>query len=239
MVETREKTIKDKVFTKTDIRNIWGIFNSQPREPKTSYFSDPSLEVQIICRDETRYESENDELFSDGDIIDLKRVESISIKYRNFKEDKKITIDLMHGNRTYYNNKLTVKGKDKDWVAGVFSRFETLLSSVKPQQHWFLSYKSLFLLVGTVFFVIALLSFFTFIEKTSQYIIFAVLFTFPGLALFSLFIDWVIQLWPSVEFDFGPEHQKVEKNRRIRLGTFFTIAILPLLYMFIPLIFGF
>ena len=40
--------------------------------------------------------------------------------------------------------------------------------------------------------------------------------------------NWLLNLWPVIEFDFGPEHMKVEKLRRLRISIVFSTAIIPI-----------
>jgi len=40
---------------------------------------------------------------------------------------------------------------------------------------------------------------------------------------------WLLNLWPEIELDFGPEHLKVEKLRRLRISIVFSIAIIPII----------
>ncbi len=236
MVEIREKEIGKKVFTKKDIQNFWNVINLQ-NESSKSNTKRTSFNTQIRCSDGTRYESEIDELFSEGSIFDLKRITSINIGYMVYGEDKKIEIDLTQGSGRW-GNLLTVRGGDKNWVAGTFSQFENLLNSVKPQTHWFVSWSLPLSVIGGIVFALTVLKltifFFGSGLSTVDNILIFLAFIIPSLFLSVSIIDWVKKLWPNIEFDFGPEHEKNEKNRRLRLGSFMTIVILPLLFLIVP-----
>ena len=64
MKETREKEIKDKILTKTEIRAIYNIVKSEYRysEDESNH---SSLILRLNCQDRTSYESESDELLND------------------------------------------------------------------------------------------------------------------------------------------------------------------------------
>lgn len=248
MKETRRKIIKDKIFTKDDIRNIYKIV-------KEINNNKSSLELELNCQDGCSYESESDDLLNDGDIIDTKRCASVSIEYHNYDLERRISITLRHG--MDYGNEFIVSGLDRNWVSGIFDRINTTINSVKPQKHWFVQYQSIILHVsafffGLMFFRILDVLLFQHIEPTDtpseiikairdffhkypfvRHTILGTCFWFQGIFPVLILRGWVLKLWPSVEFDFGPEHQKSEKNKRNRLGLFFSVIIIPLLITFI------
>jgi hypothetical protein len=41
--------------------------------------------------------------------------------------------------------------------------------------------------------------------------------------------DWILELWPLIELDLGPEHLKIEKRRRARLAIVTAAIVLPIL----------
>lgn len=248
MIETREKIIRAKVFKKIDIINIWNIINKEylnfKKEKEIS-----SIRLSLNCSDWTRYESEIDDLIADGNIIDIKNIKSINIEFYYFKQirhQRRICISLRHGDSN--DNELIVTGEDRTWVGGKFKEIEDLLESVAPQEHWILKYSNFLFFIGFILLGIALckILYITFSPNTpsllsifkSRDILGRIsMFAFPfflGSIIMWKLLEWIVKLWPSIEFDFGPEHEKIEKNRRLRIGTFFTIIILPLIFNFIP-----
>jgi len=249
MKETRRKIIKDKIFTKDDIRNIYKIV-------KEIHNNKSSLELELNCQDGSSYESESDDLLNDGDIVDTKRCASVNIEYHDYNLERRISIMLRHDDGIYYNG-LIVSGLDRNWVSGTFDRINTTIDSVKPQQHWFIRYKSIILHVsafffGLMFYRILCVLLYQHIEPIDtpseiikairdflhkypfvRHTILGTCFWLQGFFPVLYLRGWVLKLWPSVEFDFGPEHQKYEKNKRNRLGLFFSVIIIPLLISFI------
>lgn len=256
MKEYKGKIIENKVFTKKDIRWLWKIVNnefifSQSREKGNR----SSFKTTIKCLDMTTYESETDDLLNDSDIIDTKKCMAVDIKYYDNALEKQIDISLRHGN-SYYNE-FSVVGKDKNWVSGTFDKINSFIESLRPQQHWFIEYKVIVLHMGALvfgFFIFKIMSQYTTpIENPSKniqliraflhsspiiyYSALATIFWLEGLLPVLFLQKWALKLWPSVELDVGPEHQKIEKSRRKRLRWFFLIIIAPLLIDFISKMF--
>lgn len=256
MKETRKKIIEDKIFTKSDICSIFKIVNSEYEySKKAKNHSLSRLELNLNCQDGTNYESESDDLLNDGDIIDTKRCVSVSIRYNDYKLERRTSVTFEHGSD--YGNEFIVSGLDRNWVSGTFDRIDTTIDSVKPQKHWFIQYKSIILHVSAFFFGLMIyrildILWYQHIEPINNpseiiqairdfiYKYLFVLYTIQGIffwlqGIFPVLYlrNWVLKLWPSIEFDFGPEHQKSEKNKRKRLGLFFFVIIVPLLISFI------
>lgn len=244
MRETRDKKINNKVLSKDDIRRIWKIINEQYEYSKTQN-NHSSLDLGFDCGG-IQYQSESSELLEDGDIIDLKKIESISIQYYDYKLNRRIDVALRNGN---YGNNLIVKGDDRNWVAGIFDKFEVVLDAVRPQGHWFISYQTIIFHVVAIilgFVITSIMSIFITPDPKSNiirdfiysnifyvYIFKIIIFWIGGLVPSAIFIDWINKLWTNVEFDFGPEHKKLEKNKRIRLRIFIGFIITSIL---IPII---
>ena len=242
MVETIEKDIKDRVFTKTDLRNIWSVFETQEK-PHPAYVQ--PLTLQIRCSDGTRYEGDDDELLRDGSIIDLKKVETVNFRYSN--SDRSINVSLTHG-ETLFSNSLSITGNDHNWLSGTFSKMEDIFNAAKPQDHWFLKYKELLSIVATVIFgftIFEIVHFtignhedvITYIKNSSfsSFLLVMGLAVFFGYILSTFLIQWLSELWPRIEFAFGPAHLQYEKERRNRLGILLTALIIPFLFSLIPL----
>lgn len=244
MRETREKKISAKVIARSDLSKLWDFLNNQEMDPEQQLHY-PTQKIQVRCADGTRYESENEECLREGGIIDLKKVESIDFEYRNIRARKRISIELEHDGR-HGSNRLEVDGDDANWVAGTFSGLEMILESITPQKHWFPKYQIL------VFFI--LIFTFGFLAIQSIHLLFQgyfvriVALTDGGIgeiltwvsAMFLLGIipaeyatQKVSKLWPNIEFDFGPQHRRVERNRRIGIWFMFASIVLPVLLGFI------
>jgi hypothetical protein len=153
-----------------------------------------------------------------------------------------------------------VSGFDRYWVSGTFDKIDNIVKAVTPQQHWFVKYKTIILHIGSLilgYMIFEITSMFFDIihgpvkpiENPSETLLVirnfvqmyplvlqifnGIIFWLDGIFPTLLLRDWVLKLWPKVEFDFGPEHQKLEKIRRKRLGLFFLLIVIPFLINFI------
>ena len=134
---------------------------------------------------------------------------------------------LTHGNWSITSiNNLTVSGSDKDWVAATFSDLEGLLNSIKSTMR---PYSFVRILIAiTSFFSAKMFISWLFFDVISSIMIFL------ASLLFAFFISFVVkELFPSIEFDFGPGHFRATKKRRIALGVV-SVIFIPYLINFLP-----
>lgn len=248
MKETREIEIENKVFTKRDIQSLWNcIFNETKTDQENNH---QDVTITINCTDKTRYESDSDISLSDGDIADIKKIKSIHVEYRSFPSNRNIALNLSHGG---YGNSLRVSANDRNWVAGIFDRLNTIIGSIRPQSNFFAKYSFLTINVGAIVLGYSIQSFFDLIwlkdfepvndtegliktirdflqqHEVISFLIVRFLNWLQGIFLMLWIYKWVAKLWPSVEFDFGPEHKKLEKMRRYRIGVVIFVFVTPIL----------
>ncbi len=235
MIETREKKINNKILKKQNIINIWDYFKLLKNESLNPEKS--KINMQIRCYDSTRYESSEGEFLKEGDIFDIKKIESIDLEYRFWDENgfDRVVLDIKQGEYGCFN--LLVSSSKKEWVVTVFDKFEGIVKSLSPQKDFIKKYSiPLNLVIFIIFeyiFIKLIIYFFpknmmslSFFEMMFNY----VLITFFLCSMISyLIVDYLKKLWPVVEFDFGPEHLKLEKQKRDYLWWLVTLIILPFL----------
>lgn len=250
MKETRRFVIRKKIFTKTDFLNIGKLFLSEYSSAQQNK-NHASLEFRISCTDGTSYESESIELFDDGGILDLKKINTLEITFHNYMLDSYINISVVRGGG--YSDALIINGKDQNWVNGVFTRLKEIIDSLKPQDNFLIRHKTALLHItalgiGIFIYFILWLILYRHIEpikNPSETVktIRSFFQTYPffvrslywflywgmGIPWAPHIRTWLLNLWPNIEFDFGPEHLKVEKLRRIRIAMVFSIAIIPII----------
>ncbi len=248
MKETRRLEIKKKIFAKVDILNIGRLFLHEyesARETKNG----SSITFEISCVDGTSYESESIELFDEGGIIDLKRINSFEMTFYHYTLDRRMNISAVHGG---YRDYLLVRGCDQNWVNGIFTKLKEIIDSIRPQDNWIIRYRTLVLHiialgVGRIFYSLLWLILYQHIEPsenpsetvktirsfftTYPYLVYLInwfLIWVMGIPWAYMIRSWLLDLWPGIEFDFGPEHMKVEKLRRLRISMVCTVGIIPI-----------
>jgi len=170
------------------------------------------------------------------------------------KREVKIILDSREGEG---DNTIYVHAQDEKnnkWVKQTFEKIMDTKNQAESQYHWMIEYKKQMLLLGSFSFgyvILLILQFFDnyryvlvnqshnplpWLELFMRYPtaltgMFLLLFIM-GYGPFKLFQDWLLKLWPNVEFDIGPEFKNLIKRRReriIALGASF----LPLLDLII------
>jgi len=248
MKETRRYNIEKKIFKKSDITNIGKVFLEEYKDAqKEGYHS--SITFRLDCIDNTSYESEDIGLLDDGNIIDIKRTRTIEMTFNNYELERYVNISLIHGN---YRNTLIVNGQDHNWVNGIFTKIIEIIDSIQPQDNGIIRHKTLLLHlsalgIGIIFFAIFnflilqhieplenpsgnVLKLSTFFETYPLflYLVYGFSKWLVGISWAPDLRRWVLSLWPLIEFDFGPDHLKIEKMRRLRSSIFLSTAIIPL-----------
>lgn len=180
-------------------------------------------------------------MLDDGDVIDLKKCETIEIL---LWDSGRVRINLSHGDGRF-NNNIIISG-DEDWVTNTFDKLNNKIESITPQNFWILSYKNITINIGAIIIGYSLSIFSElFIEsikdpspflillrefiKKYSIITLPLVFWIQGIFPAIFIHGWLSSLAPDVEFDFGPEHKKIEKSRRKRLTLIILIVMLPII----------
>lgn len=248
MKETRRYDISNRVFTKPVLYSVanalWQEY-AQSLEAK----SHSSFAFKISCADDTSYESQSLELLADASMVDIKKVDTVDIDYYDYKADRYANFTIAHGNT--YHNVLLVRGNDSNWVNGAFNRLKETVDSAQPQQSFYLKHKGLFfnlISLGTGTVLEALLTVVVQalvkpIDHPGNWVLdarsFFVQYPFVlhlmrwasrwgmGMAPANGIHSYLKKLWPRIEFDFGPEHQRYERQRRARVQFALVTVALP------------
>ncbi len=234
--ETISKEINNKVISKKDIRYLWGLIEDNYKEITSEH---KNKEIEISAFDNTRYESDGDHYIKDGDIIDQKKINSIELSFVDYRNDLRIRINL---NSKLEEIKYNVSGQNSNWVLGVSNKIDNILNSTKPQntflkRYEFLIFVSIFayFLYSLFFLYRSLVDFINNYNFIGEAGLSALSYVLGSLFLFIIFplsldvIKKISKLWPSVEFDFGPEHEKKEKNFRNKIIFIIVNLLLPII----------
>lgn len=234
MNRNRSKAVEWVVITKSDLETIWALLDRNSRIEGTK---NPSISVSSAGN--VRTESDSDDIF-DNDVIDLKKTTSLEMSFSNYLTGKSIHISLHEGSKTWRDSGFSVSGNDLNWVDATFVDLETIFAAIRPQFTLVHRFRWPIRLALAISAGISMLLIWSLIgpptETTSIHMptwlnwivalgACALIGAIPGDYLFDR-LNW---LWPTVEFDFGPEHFKRRKRIRANLTFVLTIFLLPLI----------
>ena len=184
-------------------------------------------------------------------ISDTKKTISIEMRYRDIKQDKSVDLSLFHGSTNFEN--LIIEGDDRNWVHGTFNKIDEQTKACKPQVNFIIKKPlivthiialGLGIIITNILF--AIIDVFrgpvpyipewakapNAIVQELDYLrilILIFLYWFMGLMPALSVTEWILKLWPSIEFDFGPSHLKYEKSRRLKFTIIITLIIIPII----------
>ena len=207
-----------------------------------------SLKFILKSYDNTQYESEDMDIFSDGGILDSRRIIAIEMECHNYSKDKRLFIDLEHtAGKWSRGNEVMISGCDEMWANGVLKSIENSVSNWKKQETWPYKYKwplTIIFAIGIGLLYLNLSDFiFSYVivispmsPKPQWAIEFRPLFIFSyystgfilGLWPASSIVDKICKLYPCVEFILGPEHFHIEEKRRAKLYKTISMGVIPL-----------
>ena len=249
--QTRKLTISGKVFTIKDLRRVAEVFDKQASLAKRSDHH-ASTEYAITFSDDTTYQSDSIDLFSEASVAFPARPVKIAMSFRNFKLGRHISLTLDHGNASY-GNLATISGSEPEWVLQNFQILKEALDAVRPQAAWLRNHQTLLLnlialgignaLVWAIGLVMDPLMKGIPVQKLPPespwrqallqslpllYCILWLMYWLTGICWAFGVRDWLLRVWPSVEFDFGLEHLKAERAKRTRLVAVATLVAIPI-----------
>jgi hypothetical protein len=250
LVKTVEKEITEKIFTKSDVLTFIELIKQVYSE---STFPSKKYSILLDCAGGESHNFESE--FDKEDLFDSKKIYRISMRFTSYSSDHSISINLSQGAR-YSHSSYSVSGFD-DWVDLWISKIEQRLVPVKPQNTYFKTNLSLihtvisFFIGSILFYSLAPLFGFdvfntSFNIGSSNDIFLSIILRIAISWLIgvwaSLFFwfnmkEYILSLWPSTEFDFGPSHFKEYVVRRNVISAFVTAIIIPVLLQLLFLIF--
>ena len=168
---------------------------------------------------------------------------SIDMLFFNCTQARWINITITHGSYSS-GNTLTVQGNDANWVNGTFNKLKDIIDSARPQNNWIIKHKTLFWCILTFGLGVLIYSWWGLVmrsfivpdlkenvrnEAEKAFVALLTTLWFIGCVGALYLRDWVLELWPKIELDFGPEHLKTEKMRRNRIMLVISMFVIPFL----------
>lgn len=250
MKRTLWSEIGGKVFTKGDIRAlariVWELYLedahalvvADDRGPATSYtlFDESNIKASysIAFTDGSMVSSDTMDVFNDGEWIDLKRAERISMEFNNRIGNRKVGLFIVAGSRRI--SSVQVEGPGQEWVDVNYNKIQTIIKAVKPQPVWVRCCCSLVVVIAAAVSIPICLKMLllTLIQdilpnapNTLPYSLPWSLGIMFGPVAFALVSSQMPKLWPMIEFDFGPEHMRTARARRKAVEWAIGVVLLP------------
>lgn len=240
--------IKDKIITKEDILRLSKIFWTVYSNNKSNH---ARLSFSFACNElDSTYKLENKKLETEEEFLNTKKIKSLSMTFHDYTKSKHLQLNLSHGDTSW--NKLKIESSNNRWVDARYNDFKEKIEAIKPQKNWFLDYKKIIyhitsLNVGFLWIKLIWLlptksipyeelsPFWQYIRDSTiiKYLILTILAWGFGISVLWWVFEKLAQLWPSIEFDFGPEHFKKEKRTRKTLGVILSLILIPLVLQII------
>jgi len=209
--------------------------------------------ISLFCKeDNSTYEIEGKDFNSESEILELKRFENIGISFQDYIQEKYVNITLFQDPERLSRNELKIESREHPWTDQTFKTITDILNAVTPQNLLLEKYGRYlyhFIALNIGLLVLCVIrglilhfhippspynksSLFDQMIKTYHFtkyiILFAITWAEGASILFPLW-RWLLNLWPSVEFDFGPEHLKASKNVRKALWLIISLILFPLI----------
>jgi hypothetical protein len=250
--ETRRLAINWKIFTKIDISRLAHILDQEFQKSKNNN-QHTSFTIQLYCEGGISYESDSTDLLEEGGPLDIKKVLTIQITYYNYELGRNIEIFLKEDDKSGY---LLVRGDDRNWVQGTFVTLQDIINSIKPQENFILRFRKIIFHIiaiglGILICSVVFLLFHDFFKNTTinitqglfsnilrfflenkfaNFCLLIFLYWLEGMITFAYPVyNWLIKLWPNIEFDFGPDHFNRIKLRRQRIWVVTVIVVIPII----------
>jgi hypothetical protein len=251
--QTRNIQISDRVFTAEDIRRLANIIEAQ-KGPSKKAGHHVIFQYAVRFDDTTSLESDSPEVFDDEPLTSPARPVGIQMAFYNHSLGRQISIDLTHSDDSYRNT-AQVSGNDAAWVSHHFLSIKEAIEKAAPQVSWLRNHATLLLnliALGLGCFGSLMLDgvYWLFLKDVAipikplpldspwRQLVNLRFWHVLGwmwlwgwgffLGAFTL-RDWLLRLWPQVEFNFGLAHLQIERLRRQRIALVGTIIVIPIL----------
>ncbi|MEI7847871.1 MAG: hypothetical protein WCK35_18870 [Chloroflexota bacterium] len=246
--ETRTASIEWRVFSKADILRIAKVFHKEYLTAKKNNHH-TTLSYQLSYEAGGSYESDSLNIFENDGRLDIKTIKRIRMVFNDYEAEHYIEISLRAGD---YDGDLFVKGANRNWVQGNFTTLQEIFDSVKPQSQTVIKNRNaifhiIAISAGLIFYnvisiVVRYLMPSITIDSSSNFIlkflsenpwvtyVFNFLsFWYNGAILVAVPVSKIlVELWPKIEFDFGPEHLNKIKLRRQLISIIMSVIIIPI-----------
>jgi hypothetical protein len=255
--ESRTIEIRNRRFREDDVLALATIFSEQARLAKKGNHSF-SISFVLRCTDGIMYESEDPDVFAGDGACGVKPPKAIEMSFADYASGRRLTLTAVHGGeysdrfvvsgddpKWVHDVFLTVQERlqalpptdvwftrhpELTSVLGMLGLgsigqllISTVISFIVPS--FFATWKPS---PETVAWVRDSVLLRVLVHPIVQIPVAWVARWLFGGAPWFYFERWLLEAYPSIELDFGPEHLKLASNRRKRIGQFFVFVVAPL-----------
>ena len=128
--EKRKLTFNEKRINPKTIREFASIIQKEVSSLKEEYF----LNYSVDATDDTSYESQSEEIFSENEIMEKKVLQKIGMRFNTLSNSKNIEMQITHSIAVNTaNNFILVSGDDPNWVSGILGRLRETIDLAEEQ----------------------------------------------------------------------------------------------------------
>lgn len=244
--------INNKVVLKDDILRLLTLVaeNIRPKKKNDIYGSE-YFAVSLRAKDGLSYQFDEPNFEEVEGVLRSKRITKIDITYR--ERDSDSTLICVLDTSKYGFNYYQVESKNKTWFNARKSQMQDFFKDVQDQSNFYLKYRSLisflasiylgYIILLVIFQVVSLIYNISHVEikqidyNSTSYKLTST-FIYPLTICLSYLIGSIPidiirrridELWPRIEFNFGPAHlNTLNKNREVWKYVI-TVIVLPLI----------
>lgn len=253
MIEKRFYNFKKKVFRKEDIIRIGRLIDTEADRARAAGETCECF-FHVICLGDTSFQADSVAELLDTGVLDSNVTINVHCCLTCFTSRRQLCFQATYAG--LHENRLKVTGEDALWVSGVFARVRESIDNVQGQENWILSHRTAslhlmavvlgallqysgYLLVRTYLAVTGgtlgisvdwsdQVNLFFATAPWAFYLWLAINCWLAGLGVAFLLRNWLLRLWPDVEFDFGPQHLRLEKRRKT-VTIVLSLIVVPLI----------
>lgn len=230
--EKRRLTFKFKRITPKIIRALSAIVEEEVHFLTNEYRNNFYKLYSVDTIDNTSFESQSKEIFSENQVIENRLTRKISMRFYTLDNSKNIEIQIVHLVKDENSeNFITVSGDDPTWVNGVLGRLTETLDMAEDQLKHPYS--------GWIIFILMVLFNVEYYRLVGEYVVstkseLLLLISISIPSFISIFLaikfhNYIESVWPSVELQTGPDYKRVPNLRRKKIQWLTVSVILPLI----------
>ena len=230
--EKRKLVISHKRIDPNKIRELATIIDREA-DSSMNMGSQIFLVFSIDATDNSSYESQSSMIFDKNELIEKKVIHKVNMRYNTLDYSKNIEIQLLQSLEDKdKENYILVSGNDAIWVNGIIAELSECVNLAEEQVQ-------VTNLIGWGVFSTALLYNIAYFRLIASIIVkylpeWVSITTALMVLVSSLFgaislNSYLLNLWPKIELQTGPNHMKTVQEKRKKVQQLFLVILVPLI----------